>query len=288
MNYKNFKEKNVYLYKNTAFMAIFEDENGRRTYYYYKKKVGRPKKRGPKKKPKKRGVEHQEPWNYKIVRCDFMKQDAVIGIFHDLDEVEYAKGVLLEENRNVVFKKRNAIMHDTKKSEDFLSEYVVLERIRDNSTDNVTKIRNSYGKLVEHSTTSEKWRIIDKFPCEKEETFWMYGYNPRNDRKEFTWIDENFIEGPLNNDRFLIIRVLIYNNKVIFRYDIDDIEFVMCKNRGDAVKFYNLLMKNHEKNKRVVFTGRVVTRSDIGNTVIKLLQDKTGWNRSKIIKMNTQ
>ena len=269
-------------------MAIFEDENGRRTYYYYKKKVGRPKKRGPKKKPKKRGVEHQEPWNYKIVRCDFRKQDAVIGIFHDLDEVDYAKSVLLEENKNVIFKKRNAILHSTKKNEEFLSEYVVLERISDDGKGNVTRLRNSYGKLVEHSTTSDKWRIIDKFPCEKEETFWMYGYNPNSDRKDFTWINENYIEDPLEEDRFLIIRVLVYNNKVIFRYDANDIEFVMCKNRGDAIRFYNLLLKMHEKNKRIVFTGRVITRSELGASIIQLIQDKTGWKRSKIIETNTQ
>ena len=257
-------------------------------YYYYKKKVGRPKKRGPKKKPKKRGVEHQEPWNYKIVRCDFRKQDAVIGIFHDLDEVEYAKSVLLEENGKIIFKKRNSIQHGTKNVDEYLSEYVVLEKVRGDNTDNTSKLRNSYGKLVEHTTTNEKWRIVDKFPCEKEETFWMYGYNPRIDRKTFSWIDENYIEEPLENDKFLIIRACVYNNKVIFRYDAEDIEFLVCKNRGDAIKFYNLLIRKHLKNKRVAFAGLVLTRSDMGNTIIKLIQNKTGWNRSKIIRMNTQ
>lgn len=288
-NIKNFGEKkiqkNVYLYKNNIFMAIFEDENGNRTYYYYKKKIGRPKKRGPKKKPKKRGSEHQEPWNFKIIKCDFRKQDSVIGIFHNLDEVESAKQQLLKENEKIVFKKRNTVLHSDKKSSEYLSEYIVLQKIREENPESTIKLRNSYGKLVEHTTNSKKWRIYDKFPCEKEETFWMYGYNPKSDRKTFSWIDENYIEEPIMNDKFVIIRILVYNNKVIFRYDAENIEFVICKTPGDAIRFYNLLLKKYEKIKRVVFTGRIVTRSDVANTIINLIQEKTGWERRKITKM---
>ena len=64
--------------------------------------------------------------------------------------------------------------------------------------------------------------------------------------------------------------------------------FVICKNKSDAIKFYNILLKKYEKIKRVVFTGKITTRSDIGNTIINLIQEKTGWDRRKIIKMNTQ
>lgn len=269
-------------------MAIFEDENGKRTYYYYKKKVGRPKKRGPKKKRKKRGSNHQESWDYKIVKCIFRKQDSVIGIFHNLDEVEVAKKYLLDENSKVIFKKRNTILLSTKKNEEYLSEYVVLERVKGEILDNTTKLRNSFGKLVEHTTTNEKWRIIDKFPCEKEETFWMYGYNPRYDRKTFSWIEEKYIEEPINNNIFLIIRVAVLNNKVIFRYESENIEFVICKNVSDAIRFYNLLLKKYEKNKKVIFTGRIIIRSSIGNKIINIIQNKTGWDRRKIIKNNTQ
>lgn len=269
-------------------MAIFEDEEGKRTYYYYKKKVGRKKKRGPKKKKKKRGCEHQKPWDFKIVVCNFKKQESVIGIFHDLDEVETAKSFLLEENKKVVFKKNNSILHNDKKINDYLSEYVVLQRVRTESQNNTSKVRNDYGKLVEHVSTNKNWKIIDKFPREIEETFWMYGYNPKSDRKTISWIDKNYIEEPIYNDKFLIIRILVYNNKVIFRYDSDDLEFVICKNKSDAIKFYNILLKKYEKIKRVVFTGKIATRSDIGNTIINLIQEKTGWDRRKIIKMNTQ
>lgn len=269
-------------------MAIFEDENGNRTYYYYKKKIGRPKKRGPKKKPKKRGSEHQQPWNYKIIKCDFRKQDSVIGIFHDLGEVDAAKQILLDENDKIIFKKRNAVLHSNKKNVEYLSEYVVLEKIRDNNIENTSKLRNSFGKLVEHTTNSERWKIVDKFPCEKEETVWVYGYNPRTDRKTILWVMENFLEEPLLNDNFVIIRVMVYNNKVIFRYDINNIEFVICKSHGDAIRFYNTLLKRYEKSKRIVFTGLVVTRSDMGNMLISLIHEKTGWEKRKIIRMNTQ
>ncbi|MGM9746982.1 MAG: hypothetical protein ACI30H_08495 [Paludibacteraceae bacterium] len=81
---------------------IYKDENGKTKYYYYKKKIGRKKKRGPKRKPKKRGCEHQQPWNYKIISCTFNKQDYVVGYFHTIDEVELAKQKLLLENESII------------------------------------------------------------------------------------------------------------------------------------------------------------------------------------------
>ena len=269
-------------------MAIFEDEYGNRTYYYYKKKIGRPKKRGPKKKPKKRGKEHQEPWDYKIVKCDFKTQDKVVGVFHNLDEVEVAKRTLLKENKEVVFSKETSIRNKTKEIEEYNSEYIVLQRVRNEWQNNISKIRNSYGKLVNHETTNKKWKIVDKFPCLTEETFWVYGYNPRSDRKTFMWVNENYVKTPLSEDSLLIIRVQVYYNKLVLRYDSNDIEFVICRNHSDAVKFYNLLLKMYEKDKRVVFIGKVINKSDLGKKIIQLIQNKTGWTKSRITRTTTQ
>lgn len=269
---------------------IFEDQFGKRTYYYYKKKRGRPKKRGPKRKPKKRGCEHQSPWDYKIVLCNFKNQDSVTGYFHTIDEMESAKKELYRENSEIIFPKKYAVKHGENEFIEFESEYVCLEKIRDNSS-NITRLRNEYGRLTNHKSSNEGFRIIDKFPHLEEESIWVYGYNPRNDRKDFKWIYDNFVVNPLEDDRFLIIRIYLYYNKVVFRYDVDDINFIICKNKSDAIRFFNTLVEYSKKdrvlNKRIVYSGFVRNGTDIGKYIVNLIKDKTGWTEKKIKKYET-
>lgn len=268
---------------------IFEDENGKRTYYYYKRKSGRPKKRGRKKKKKLRGRRWQEPWNYKIVQCDFRKQNKVIGYFHNLIEADNAKKILLNENDQVKIPKKYSNNGRISNSiYEFLSEYVILEKNREENIKKTTKLRNEYGKIVNVETTNEKWTIFDRFPHLIEEDFWVYGFNPTNDRKNYDWIEENMINYPLSDDVSLVIRVYVYLNKVLIRYDIDDIEFVICKNSSDSTRLYNKLEEIFKKHKRIVFCGSVNSRNDTGKKLIKILLDKTGWDERKLKRNSTR
>lgn len=269
-------------------MAIYIDENGKKSYYYYKKKIGRPKKRGPKKKPKKRGRSWQETWDYKIIQCNSKKQEKVIGYFHNITEAINASNILKERNKDVVFPIK--IFNDRKigkRFNEYNSEYVILEKIRTENTSNISKLRNEYGKIVEVSTTNSKWKIYDRFERLEEETFWVYGLNPRVNRKDFTWIQENFIKEFLQEDNLLIIRIVLYYNKILFRYDNTDFNFIICKNESDAIRFYNKLLEINKKEKRIVFTGKVINKSDMGETIINLIADKTGWSKNKIIRTST-
>lgn len=272
-----------------VLIMIFEDENGKRTYYYYKKRVGRPKKRGRKKKKKLRGRRWQEPWNYKLIQCDFRKQNKVIGYFHDLIEADNAKKILLKENEEVkIPKKYSNNGRISNNIYDFLSEYVILEKNRGENTKKTTKLRNEYGKIVNVETTNEKWTIFDRFPHLIEEDFWVYGFNPKNGRKNYDWIEENMINYPLSNNVSLVIRVYVYLNKVLIRYDIDDIEFVICKNSSDSARLYNKLEETFKKHKRIVFCGSVNSRNDTGKKLIKILLNKTGWDERKIKRNSTR
>lgn len=255
---------------------------------YYKKKIGRPKKRGPKKKLKKRGRSWQEPWNYKVIKCISKKQDKVIGIFHTLREVNDFKSKLIDLNNQVIFPKKHTIHYNNRHEiENYISEYIILEKNRKTDINNTTKIKNEYGKFVEHKTTNEKWSIIEKIPCLDEETFWVYGYNPKTERKTFQWITNELILSKLSLDNYIIIRTYIYYNKIIFRYDTNDLSFVICKNQNDALNLYIKLSETFKKNKRVIFTGNVINKSDMGKTLIKILQEKTGWSITKIKRKAT-
>ena len=268
---------------------IKKREDGTTYYYYYKKKVGRPKKRGRKKQPKKRGRSWQKPWDFKIVRCTFNKQDEFVGRFHDLGEVEQARKILEEENNKVVLPVKfvNSSRLDSvdryNKTE-FVCEYLILKKIRKEEDKEVVKLRNEYGRLIEHTTNSDKWNIYDKFPCIKEETFWVYGFNPLNGRKDCIWIYNNMIIAEFMQDNMMVIQVYAYKNKVIFRYDATRVRFVICKNNQDAIRLYNKLDEFVADNKvrRCYFIGQLSSYSEIGKKIINQLVDLTGWDIKKV------
>lgn len=260
----------------------------KKKYYYYKKKIGRPKKRGPKRKLKKRGRSWQQPWNFKLILCDFHKQKRVVGVFHDYQEAEKAKEVLLSRNSSIVYPKRCIVDNRTAKSTvDYVSEYVLLEKVRDTSGITVTEVQNEYGKSVPHITNNPKWKIADKYEHLEEETFWVYGYNPHTDRKTYTWIYSNFISEPIKDRNLLTIRIYQYYNKVVFRYDIEGIEFVVCKNDAEAIRLYNFIQTHVVKNKKTLFSGAIKNKSELGPLLINLIQEKTGWDIARIKRKNT-
>lgn len=258
-------------------------QDGTVQYYYYKKKIGRHKRAGRKKRKRQRGREWQEPWNYKIMRFDFRKQATYFGVYHDLDEVNYVKGILEKRNSEVVFpKKYTNNGRGGNGMRNFKSEYVIMKRLSDDETP-VTKLRNEYGKFVDNVTTSENWAVYDKFPCVVEETFWVYGYNPKTDRKEFSWVYDNLVD-PESGD---IVMVYVYNNKVIFKRD-EDFDFVICKNTADAIRMYNIIEEKSKKMKNVLMTGSASTKSGRGQYTIDSISEKTGWDRRKVMLKSTR
>lgn len=265
------------------------NKEGKVYYYYYKKKIGRKKKRGVKAKKKKNtfGTGKDRTWNYKILRFDFRKQSAYIGAYRTIEDAYKVKAELMKQNKSVEFpvtytvsKRFNCGTTETN------SIYAILKKIKEEGESNKSMLRNEYGKLVEHITTSNKYYIIDKFPCLVEETFWVYGHHPITDRKTYNWIYTNFID-EVYDTTLSLVNIHIYNNKVIFRYDGDEFNFVICKNISDSIRMYSLLRKKYEKNKRVLFTGQIFGHSDRGRELIKMLKEKTGWSDYKIYRTTT-
>lgn len=259
------------------------NKDGKVWYYYHKNKIGRPKKPGPKKKKPVREPKPRvyKPWNFVIVRCRNNKQIKYMGRYHDLMDVYAAKERFEEENSKVSFEKQlinngrnEPVVYDNK------SEYLILKR--SNGEETVTQLRNEFGKLVDHTTDSDKWIVYDKFPYVEEETFWVYGYDQKKDRKTFDWIAENFVTNIITGT-YNIVNIYLYNNKVMFRYDNKEFNFVICKNVSDAIRMYNLLQERFKKQKKqVIFTGHVKGSEERGKETIELIREKTGWTNKKI------
>ena len=236
--------------------------NGVVWYYYPQRKHGRRKKPGPKKKPKPPKPRVYPPWNYIIIRSRENRQSKYIGRYHVNDG------------------RRDDEIFESK------TEYLILKK--NNKGASANKLRNEYGKLVDHEVVGGKWLIVDKFPCLEEETFWVYGFDNKKDRKTFSWIFNEFITEKVANPDTVVL-IYVYNNKVIFKYDDEDFELVICKCVSDAIRMYNFIQARTRRfRKRIILLGATGGHSPRGAEIIDMIRKKTGWKDKKIWERSTR
>ena len=249
-----------------------------------KKKVGRPKKRGPKKKRIRKKIvkvyKEQPVFDFKIISVLNGKQNGYIGQYHTYSEAFDKIELLLKENENIVFPRKFLNKGSISLLKD---EYLLLEKNRYGDKED-GMVRNEFGKFVKQKiTNSTKWVIRDKFIRQVEETFWVYGYDPKTDRKTFTWIFEHLIKGEIYNS-YDVVRILVYKNKLLIKYDEKPMRIVMCKNQSDSIRMYNMIsdIVRKEKRKQIVCIGAYNVISDTRRKIEKDIMELTGWNKMKI------
>ena len=179
-------------------------------YYYYKKKRGRHKKTGP--KPKKVIKPRKKiNWDYKIVVTSNNKQIEYINVYTSLEKALKAFDEFKNENDKIIFPVKYINYKGIKEAN---YEYLLLKRFYENDS-KVTKLRNQYGKLSDHFIINdENWIIYDKMPKLIEETFWVYGFHPKMQRKTFMWIYNSLIVDKVKN-KYDFLRIFLFKNKDI-------------------------------------------------------------------------
>lgn len=191
---------------------------------------------------------------------------------------------LLKENKKVVFPMRyNNEKHVMIESEHEL--YIIkCKELFDNDTN---KIKDASGKFVNYETTDENWIVIDRAEYYIEETFWVYGYHPKLQRKTFEWIFDEFIAKDAKN-KYMFKTVQILYNKLLIECN-DKLEIVICKNKSDAIRMYNQIEQwcIKKKFKYVIFMGRI-EQSKHKNQWIEKIKNLTHWNRKKILRRSTR
>lgn len=249
-----------------------------------KRRVGRPRKPGPKKKRIRRKIvkiiKPHPLINFKIITTLNGKQTGYIGCYYTYEEAYAQAQNLIEKNKKIIFPRKFLNSEDICTSKD---EYLILEKNRlGDKTDGVA--RNEYGKLITQKIiNNDGWVIREKFPRIVEETFWVYGYDPKTDRKTFQWIYDNLLLGALEHS-YDIIRVLLYKNKLIIKYDNKPMTIVMCKNVSDSIRMYNLIdtKKSADRCRQITCVGAYNTISDKRRELEKDIMDLTGWTKLKI------
>ena len=249
-----------------------------------KRKVGRPKKRGPKKKRIRRKIikikKERPVVDFKIISVINGKQNGYIGSYQTYSDAFSKLNELGELNKSIVFPRKyinSGVISLIKE------EYLLLEKNRFGDKTSGS-FRNEFGKFVEQKIlNSEKWVIRDKLHKIVEENFWVYGYDPKTDRKTASWIYENLITGSIKN-AYDIVRIILYKNKLIIKYDTKPLSMILCKNKNDAIRLYNFVSEKqqHNKIKQIVCVGAFNLISDKRRELENEIVNLTGWTKTKV------
>lgn len=162
-------------------------------------------------------------------------------------------------------------------------ELLLVEKIK-KGDDNVTQFRDENGKFINVQVIDhEEYKIIAKNEWRVEEKFNVYGYHPKKDRKDYTFILNELFLNKLNliDD---VIRVNVLGNKLLISYS-ENFDFVICKNNNEAERLYTAFQNDDllKKNKSVIFFGDIVGIQQKKETYDKIME-KTGWDRALCIK----
>ena len=164
------------------------------------------------------------------------------------------------------------------------AKYEIFIIKRNDNDKKTTKLKDENGKIINFETNDDNWVIYDRENYDKEESFWVYGYHPVFQRKDFNWIFENLIA--TDNNKYNIKQILVFRNKLLISttYKLD---MVLCKNESDCIRLYNELEKEskNKKVKYVIFSGDAY-HSKLKENWFDRVKKLTGWSDTKVRRKN--
>ena len=241
----------------------------RRPKYVYKRK----KKPAEKKKPQ---------YKYYIAQFKNGRFQRYLGKYVGITEARRELEKVKREMKQPVIPE--TIYHSDWWVEDSCNECVLLEK----GGSGETMLQNEYGKYTLNLTNKEGWTVVDKFAFDVEETFWVWGYQKRYDRKDCMWIYENIVL-PKTVSKYDFIRIYTYRNKVLFKDDYGNIQLVICKADSVSVLLYNKLQELVKKDriKNVMFVGDFSDQNKADDPVVNEIREITGWPTKQIYMFST-
>lgn len=245
-----------------------------------------------KKKKNKISVTKQKDHNafYRIIITSQNKiMVCVFKTLYKKSAVSAFNKIIIENKKSVKFK----VKYSSRDHKLMSSKYeILLMKTKTDDDPDSPLHRNEFGKLVPHTCNSNKMIIYKKEEYLFEETFWIYGLNPKSQRRDYFYILNDLIVDELTKNGQLKIKypiktLIVYRNKLLIEND-DDFEIVICKCEEDSVRLYTELQNDIKKQKikSVAFLG--FAKDNLEKRIEEKLLEKTGWTLSKIRRKNTR
>jgi len=221
-------------------------------------------------------------WQIALINHDTFKK--VLYSCASEEQVYTRFNNLKEENKKVQF----PVRYNNEQSIIVESKYeIVILKCKQRGDKPVNRVMDTDGGFALYATNEDNWIVVDKATYEIEETFFVYGYHPRLQRKDFSWIYTNFVKEP-SKDKYSFRNIAVYNNKVLFDNG-SNLEMVICKNKSDAVRLNNAIEEraHEDRLKNNIFLGDL-RGSKYKKEWMDKIQELTGWNRQKILRTSTR
>jgi hypothetical protein len=221
---------------------------------------------------------------YHIILTNHGKQLRDLYFTNSEAKVNKKFASMLKENKKVVFPMRwNNHEHVMLECE---YELVIIKG-KGEFESSISKIKDEYGKYINYESSDEDWVIYDRAPYYVEETFWVYGYHPRLQRKDFNWIFDTFITKDASN-KYMFKSIQVFKNKLLIDCN-GKLEMVICKNVQDCIRLYNVIEEKarNKKYKYIAFIGDV-DGGKYKKFWMNRIQELTHWDLSKIKRASTR
>ena len=213
-----------------------------------------------------------------------------LAIFNHKKMVKVLKNSVA--NENTAIKWFETACKDNKETIDFPIEFVNYNKIIPSEYEILLlrskKHQLTWGKsevTFKNVVDDDRFEIIKKEKWGVEESFWVYGYHPKYERKDFKFIMENIINKEANYEEYSVKAVMLYHNKLIVDLGLD-LEFVICKNEKDSLRLYNKVKEVVGGNRKIMFLGYVSKKEKF--FIIRRIMKKTGWNYNKVTRISTR
>ena len=127
--------------------------------------------------------------------------------------------------------------------------------------------------------------MLDDSDYQVEETFWLFGKNPKNDRVTIKDIIKILMSGIYKKQ--ITKQVIVVHNKLVIHNE-DHFDMVICKCIDDAQRLHHALAKATKINKinNILFMG-TASQATISR-MYDLIKEKTGWPIQKIWRTTTR
>ena len=145
-------------------------------------------------------------------------------------------------------------------------------------------LRNDYGKVYTEKQLGD-WTIIDSDDYDIEETFWIYGFNPKGVRPNITEVIKRLMTGAYAKN--MVKQIIVVHNKLLI-YNENQFDMIICKNLIDAQRLHHTLAKiaKKQKLKSLLFMG-TASKAYISR-MYDVILDNTNWSIEKIRRTSTR
>jgi hypothetical protein len=186
---------------------------------------------------------------------------------------------LLEENNTVLFPKKYVNHGKIKPVKYEISVTKITEE-----GDKFRLLRDDVGKSYTEPQLGD-WTILVSSEYNFEETFWLFGKSPVNERVTIHDIIKPLMKdmGNLKTTK----QIIVVHNKLLL-YNENQFDMVICKCKKDAQRLHHALAKAVKNNniKNLLFMG-TATQASI-TRLYELIKEKTGWPMSKVYRRTTR